>query len=155
QIASISFGLFLCALSGGCGVVTAPLSVPGAVAQNANFSFSGTVVNTSGEPMTGILLTQELDRPIWAAIEGGGQTHGSRLRRVDGNFVVKERGHELSMEFHCDGYLDAQYSIYAANPKSVWTPSGYWPNVGNFPVVMISNANPDATLSRWNGNIYL
>ncbi len=138
---------------GGCGVLTAPFSVPEAVAENANFSFQGKVVDVNGQPLDSVLMSQQLDHHFWTPVAGGTDTDEHHLRRVDGGFDVEERGRELNLTFTRDGYYDATYTINSGDAKSVHTRQGDWPVVPDFPVVMLSRTPADAHLQTWNQNL--
>src|SRR5678816_2391649 len=48
-------GLLIAAMiTAGCGLITAPLSMPAAVAENADFSLRGPVVDQQGKPLSGV-----------------------------------------------------------------------------------------------------
>ena len=139
-------------LSGGCGILSAPVSVPAAVAQNAGFSLEGTVVDNHGVPLEGVLLSQELNHYWWTPIKGGDVSHEPKLRRVDRTVAVNERGEDLHLTFALDGYHHAEYSFQARDADLVETPQGAWKNAPNFPVVLYPD-KPDANLKTWRGNI--
>ncbi len=149
SLASVS----VCMIPVGCGLVTAPVSVPDAVASNANFSFHGQTVDIKGAPLDSVLLAQQLDHHFWTPIAGGTDTDEHRLRRIDRTFRVDERGSTLKLTFSHDGYFDSEYDFNASDSKYVSTSSGDWPNSDGFPVVMISRAPNDEMLANWSGDI--
>jgi hypothetical protein len=149
---SIAAGLAAMACAG-CGILTAPVSVPAAAASNANFSFKGRIYDHNGNPLDTAMLAQQLDHHFWTPIAGGTGTDERHLRRIDGAYKVEERGRELNLTFTRDGYYDAEYNFTASDAKYVSTPAGDWPNADNFPVVLISRQPPDAPLAAWSGDI--
>ena len=77
-----------------CGIVTAPLSVPEAIAKNADFSLRGVVVDPSGKPLENVILAQELGHYFWTADGRGKTTNEQTIRLVNGRHqpVLMPRG---------------------------------------------------------------
>jgi len=130
--------LAACTLSACDGLFTAPASdLPPLVAsETADFVLKGFVVDEQGQPIEGVLLTQDLyrHRRPTASIAS---SDDHRLRRVDGKFEVKERGHDLRLTFSREGYHDLNCFFNAASPNLIKTPYGIWSNEKNFPIVML------------------
>ncbi len=78
--------LFLAALtllSAGCGLLTAPASVPAAIAENSNFTFNGSVVDSSGKPLDAVVVTFKKIHHSDA---------GQRFRRcADGSHIARRK----------------------------------------------------------------
>jgi len=138
RILFVSVLLIAVGLIGGCGIITAPVSGPAAVASNMNFSLQGPVVDQNDKPLDGVLMSQRLRHRFWTPVRGGAETNESKLRVMDGQYSVSERGATLDLSFTCDGYYHTSYSMSAADWPMVSTPYGAWnmKGVGVLPVVM-------------------
>jgi|GEM_PF-6494066 len=133
-----------------CGIITAPISGPAAVASNMNFSLQGPVVDQDGNPLNGVLLTQTLRHRFWTPIQDGADTDERKLRVIDREYRGSERGATLDLTFTRDGYYDASYLMSAADGPIVTTPYGAWVVKGNtsLPVVMYAREPRDSHLAR-------
>lgn len=150
---AVAAGAAALLLDGGCGLITAPVTVPMAVASNANFTFNFTPVDMAGNPTGGVVLSQELRHDFWEPLVGSTETDEHHLRKIDGNDTVRERGRQLNLIFMRDGYMNAEYHLYAADAKTLNTPDGDWTNAKNFPVVMIPASPEDQRLAVWQETI--
>jgi hypothetical protein len=139
-------GAFSALIPFGCGLITAPITVPMAVAANANFSITVVLVDQEGKPLEDVLLNQQLDHRFWEPMSGSTDTDERRLLFVDRKLKVQERGQNLNLDFTRDGYYDVSLKLNADDPKTVHSNLGDWPLVPDFPVVMMSRAGKDANL---------
>ena len=136
----------------GCGLITAPVSVPGSIAANADFSLEGPVVDSRGAALEEVLLTQELRHQFWTPIAGYALTDEKKLRSVSGQVEVAERGEQLHLVFTHAGYHPAEYNFQADEGGIIMTPQGCWRAAPHFPVVLYPD-KPEAFLRTWRGSI--
>src|SRR6476661_560009 len=92
-----------------CGIFTAPVSLPAAVAENANYAFHGPVVDQDGKSLDGVIMRFSKSHHFWTPIRGGTDIGGESTRRVDHTFDIDERGSFLDVTFSKDGYYDAGF----------------------------------------------
>ena len=137
----------------GCGIMTAPVSGPAAIAENANFSFRGGLVDSHGQPLDAVLLSQNLQHHLWAPISGSRDTDEHKLRQFNRTYSVDERGSHLKLVFSRDGYANAEFNFVADEPGLVTTPSGAWPNRPGFPVVLYSKSFLGVDLASWSERV--
>ncbi len=127
-----------------CGIISAPVSLPAAVARNATYTFKGTVIDQTGNSLNGVLATLNNVHHVWTPIEGATDNSSSLTRRVDGAFVFEARGSVLEMIFHKEGFNNATYHFNADQAHDVSTEYGTWPNIENFPVVLLTDSTGPA-----------
>ena len=75
-----------------CGILTAPVSLPAAVAENATITFKGTVVDNNGKPLGGVVSRLENRHHFWTPIAGSRDVYDHMLRRVDQEFTDRRMG---------------------------------------------------------------
>jgi hypothetical protein len=147
----IVLGAAACAAAGllaGCGILTAPVSLPAAVAQNANLTFQGAVVDQNGRLLDGVVIRRTNSHHLWMPLSGSRDIEDTKLRRADGRFGFEDRGQSLDFTFSKNGYKDAVFNWSAAEAGQFRTPLGIWRNVKDFPVVLLSTERPDAELAH-------
>lgn len=137
----------------GCGIFTAPLSLPAAVAENANYAFRGPLVDQNGNSLEGVIMRYSKSRHFWTPIRGGTDVDAEVTRRVDRTFDIDERGSFLEVTFSKDGYYDAGFRFTADTPDDVTSGMGLWPNIKPFPVVLLTRKPEDPVLARFNQSI--
>lgn len=139
-------------LTPGCGILTAPVSVPANVAANTHFSLHGPVVDSHGTPLTEVILHQTLHHQFWTPLAGYALTDESKIFRVDQKVDIEERGQSLYLEFTHPGFHKATYTLRAQNDDLISTSQGDWKLSSDLPIVLYPD-KPDATLLTWKGNI--
>jgi hypothetical protein len=152
-LAAIALCLAAAGALASCGIFTAPISVPAAVASNANYSFHGPVVDQNGNSLDGVIMRFSKSHHFWTPIKGGTDIEAESTRRVDHTFDLDERGSFLEVTFSKDGYYDAGFRFMAESKEDVTSSYGTWPNIKNFPVVLLTKKPADALLDRFNAAI--
>lgn len=113
-VAGLSLFAFGELISTGCGIVSAPISLPAAVAANDSPSLSGTVVDEHGQPLAGVELAIRVDHVVWEPIFGQTSVFHESKQNIDGRFDVKpKRGRELELTFSKEGYHDRVIRVHA------------------------------------------
>ena len=149
-------GIALCvaaAMFASCGIFTAPVSLPAAVAENANYEFHGPVVDQNGNSLDGVIMRYSKSRHFWTPIRGGTDVEAESTRRVDHTFDIDERGRFLEVTFSKDGYYDAGFRFNADSKEDITSSYGIWQNIKNFPVVLLTKKPEDALLAKFSGTI--
>ena len=136
-----------------CGILSAPVSLPAAVAENSNFSFSGVVVDQDGKSLEGVIVTRLNYHHFWMPLSGGKDIPDTIIRRADATFEFDDRGASLDFTFSKDGYQDASFRMTADNSELLVTSMGTWKNGKKFPAVMLSTTVRDADLAHYNNSI--
>ncbi len=132
-----------------CGLITAPFSLPAAVAENANFTFKGTVVDNNGKPLDGVVARLANTHHLWTPGSGSTDVYDNLLRRIDRDFAFDVRGSSFELTFSKDGYYDATYTFDAGRADQVSTSYGKWKNTGEFSVVLLPTHPADAELNHF------
>jgi hypothetical protein len=133
-------------VAGGCGVVTAPISVPRAIGENSFFSISGPIVDVSGKSIEHVIVNQQRNHRLWEPAFGGTtNNYETRIRAFNGNYEANERGNELELKFTHDDFKEAKITL-KNDSKVIETPLGDWPETKKFPVVMFGKNEKDAAV---------
>jgi hypothetical protein len=105
-----------------CGIITAPVTVPNAIARNVDFHVNATVVDPAGKPLDNVILSQELHHYFWSPTAASGTVTDERSSRlINGPFTVNERGALLKLHFSRDGFFDQTCIINAGTPTRITT----------------------------------
>jgi hypothetical protein len=136
-----------------CGIITAPLSLPSAVAENASFTFKGSVVDNDGKPLDGVVARLHNVHHLWTPLKGSTDVYDNLLRRIDRDFIFEVRGSEFELTFSKDGYYDSVYSFDAGREEEVRTRWGRWKNDKDFLVVLLPMRPEDADLVKFSKSI--
>src|SRR4051812_2819974 len=67
-----------------CGILTAPVTVPLAVAENGNFQLSGPIVDADGRALLNVAQGQVLHHVFWEPTVGRTETNESKTIMRDG-----------------------------------------------------------------------
>ncbi len=103
----IALGLLLL-VSTACGIITAPFSVPAAIAANQNMELSGTVTDAAGIPLQGVTLTVQKGHTYWDAAMGQRTDFEDSSALVSEKFSVSRRGStHVRLIFSKPGYVPA------------------------------------------------
>jgi len=101
------FGLLFLAGTG-CGIVTAPVSVPEAVAANRNMHLEGTITDAAGNALTDVTLSVQKGHTYWDAAMGQRVDYEDSSSIVSGQFSVSRRGStRVQLIFAKPGYVPA------------------------------------------------
>jgi len=138
--------LLLAASLPSCGILTAPLSFPKAVAENATYHFNGRIIDETGKPLDGVVCIVSNNHYLWAPLSGHKEVSEPVTRRVDGKFDFVTRGSSCDFTFSKDGYFDASFRFNADHPDLVTTGTGTWHNMEGFSVVLAHSRTPTAQL---------
>ncbi len=89
----------------GCGILTAPVSVPLAIAANDSPALAGTIVDDAGQPVSGVHVHVSTNRVTWDPIF----MRNIRLKvsdvLADGTFDIRpQRGATMTLAFERTGY---------------------------------------------------
>jgi len=110
-------------------------------------------VDQDGKSLDGVIMRFSKSHHFWTPIRGGTDIGGESTRRVDHTFDIDERGSFLEVTFSKDGYYDAGFRFTTDSKEDITSNYGTWPNIKNFPVVLLTKKPEDALLARFNGTI--
>jgi hypothetical protein len=103
--------LLAAALTVGCGVITAPVSLPAAFARNGDLGLKGTIADDLGEPLDQVLVHVDRTYYLWHA-EGSYNEYSKILVAADRQFEIKPmRAHELTFTFKKSGYTEQSVTV--------------------------------------------
>ncbi len=140
-------GILLTSLTlANCGILTAPISLPKAVSENATYHFNGRIIDENGKTLDGVVCVVSNNHFLWAPLSGYKEVAEPVTRRVDGKFDFTTRGSSCDFTFSKDGYYDASYRFNADHPDLITTGNGIWHNQENFTVVLPHSRTPTAQL---------
>ena len=153
-----------CAGFPGCSFLLAPVTVPQAIASNANFSLQGTVVDINGNPLDGVLMAQTWHHLFWAPSGGTHTTDEHRILQINGHYSVEERGTEIELQFSRPGYFAVLCKMASYEPNAVAesmmvdgrdVADSAWHADKPFPIVMIAHDKPAADLLIFGDNFFI
>ena len=131
---AVVFGAALGILPG-CGVLSAPVSVPAAIAGNGLLGLHGRILDERGNPLDDVLITVKRRYVLWHA-NGTYPEYGTKTfissHELD---IPQRRAASLEFSFHKDGYQDVPVVV---NTKEIdagrehWT----WPRDARLDVIM-------------------
>ncbi len=115
------------AMLGACGIFTAPVSVPVAVASNKQMILRGTVVDDEGQPLDEVLVDVKREHTVWSSSGGTDDVPHNKTVAVSQNFSFDFlRSHRLQLQFHKRGYADREIEITMDDIRSngfIWPPT--------------------------------
>jgi hypothetical protein len=135
----------------GCGVLFGWATFPAAVATNKIFSFKGHVVDPQDKPVDGCLVKVEVTHLVWAAVEGLKNNDNVLLRKIGPTFEYTTRGTDSKFIFTKEGFQERTF--FMDDLEWVSTDEGLWPNVKDFPVVMIPDKKPTSKSRVWSDSV--
>src|SRR6187551_2645981 len=122
----LGLAITCCVGISGCGIFTAPVSVPAAVAENANFSIRGPIVDQDGRSLQGVVVKVHTIHHFWTPVKGSADVTDELLRRRDGEYDFNTRGSSMELTFSKEGYYDTTLRMDAEAPAMVKMRRGQW-----------------------------
>ena len=118
--AVVSMLAMLLLIGTGCGIVTAPVSIPVSIAANHDAHLEGTITDAAGNALGEVTLTVQKTHMYWDAVVGERNVYEDSTSLVSGNFKVSRRASSLvRLIFTKRGYVPAlvefdDHSLYTA-----------------------------------------
>ncbi len=102
----LQFNLLLVALiaSSGCGLATAPVSLPAAIARNTDITLRGVVMDDEGKPLDEVLVDVDRFYMTWRPLGGEQCESKQEILLVSREFEMKLHGYAFGLNFHKRGY---------------------------------------------------
>jgi hypothetical protein len=98
----------------GCGILTAPVSVPAALLANDSPGLAGTIVDEAGRPVSGVHIHVSTTRVTWDPMFLQNSTSKESDVVADGTFDIKpERGSSMGLTFARAGYRKRMVEVTA------------------------------------------
>lgn len=135
--------------SSACGIFTAPVSIPSAIAENHNAQLEGTITTADGTPLSDVTLTVRKTHAYWDAVMGTVNKYEDSSTLVSEKFSVWRRGNsKVQLIFTKPGYLPAMVE-FDATTLSVTNAATTQPNAPDASHV------PDTQPARQYGYIFI
>ena len=138
----------------GCGVITAPVSGPKAIASNTNFDLVFEFLDSDGQQIADVNFQQTLNHRFWHPITGYKITNEVKKRPISNNVHVRERGESIQFDASRSGSVDSRLWINASAPDIIESTYGRWRYAPGFPIVLVPN-RPDVDMRILGDNIDL
>jgi hypothetical protein len=126
-------------VSTGCGILSAPISVPAAIAANDSPGLSGTIVDDLGRPLNGVHIHVSTRHVEWEPLFGQQDRYHDSEVVADDSFVIPpERGASMALSFERAGYRGRTITVMATKmeQKADGQALGTWPRQKRVTVVM-------------------
>jgi len=99
-------------VSDACGILTAPVTVPAAIAQNHNAQLEGTITDEQGQLLHDVTLSVQKSHVWWDAVQGERVENETSETSVSETFSVWRRSSgPIRLIFSKQGYLPTQISF--------------------------------------------
>jgi hypothetical protein len=145
-MAAFALGELVCT---GCGILSAPISVPAAIAANDSPALAGRIVNDLGQPLDNVTIRVSTRRVKWEPFFGQQDAYSASTLSASGVFnVPAQRGASMRLDFERAGYRARTVTVLATKMEQSAEGGrslGTWPRQKEATVVL---ERVDAALPR-------